>query len=80
MLGDTKYDRTKDYTQRIEQVTMLVAIDKDAYPDKTLDLIMEIGMKHPQIVDQIQVIDCSVEPLELYNKSGQVFKPINNLT
>ena len=74
MLGDTKYDRTKDYTQRIEQVTMLVAIDKDAYPDKTLDLIMEIGMKHPQIVDQLQVIDCTVEPLEL---SGIQYK---NLT
>ena len=54
-----------NFTQRVEQVTMLVAIDKDAYPDKTLDLIMEIGMKHPQIVDQLQVIDCTVEPLEL---------------
>ena len=40
MLGDTKYDRTKDHTQRIEQVTMLIAIGRDAYPDESLDLIM----------------------------------------
>ena len=80
MLGDTKYDRTKDHTQRIEQVTMLIAIGRDAYPDDSLYLIMEIAMNHPQVLDKIQVIDCSVEPLELHNKSGQVFKPINNLT
>ena len=65
-----------NFTQRIEQVTMLVAIDKDAYPDKTLDLIMEIGMKHPQIVDQLQVIDCTVEPLEL---SGIMYKNLKKV-
>ena len=59
-----------NFTQRIEQVTMLVAIDRDAYPDKTLDLIMERAMKEPEVLDQIQVIECTVEPLELYNKSG----------
>jgi len=38
-----------NFTQRIEQVTMLVAIDKDAYPDKTLDLIMERAMIEPSL-------------------------------
>ena len=59
-----------NFTQRIEQVTMLIAIDRDAYPDATLDLIMERAMKEPEVLDQIQVIECTVEPLELYNKSG----------
>ena len=65
-----------NFTQRIEQVTMLVAIDKDAYPDATLDLIMERAMKHPQIVDQLQVIECTVEPLEL---SGIMYKNLKKV-
>ena len=55
---------------------MLVAIDKDAYPDKTLDLIMERAMKEPEVLDQIQVIECTVEPLEL---SGIMYKNLKKV-
>ena len=61
---------------RIEQVTMLVAINKDAYPDETLDLIMERGMKHPEIIYKLNVIECTVEPLEL---SGIQYKNLKKV-
>ena len=65
-----------NFTKRIEQVTMLVAINKDAYPDETLDLIMEVAMKHPEIIYKLNVIECTVEPLEL---SGIQYKNLKKV-
>tara|TARA_R110000787_G_scaffold40290_3_gene100342 strand:- start:704 stop:928 length:225 start_codon:yes stop_codon:yes gene_type:complete len=65
-----------NFTKRIEQVTMLVSINKDAYPDETLDLIMEVAMKHPEIINKLNVIECTVEPLEL---SGIQYKNLKKV-
>tara|TARA_R110000824_G_scaffold14650_2_gene62230 strand:- start:3020 stop:3244 length:225 start_codon:yes stop_codon:yes gene_type:complete len=65
-----------NFTKRIEQVTMLVSINKDAYPDETLDLIMEVAMKHSEIINKLNVIECTVEPLEL---SGIQYKNLKKV-
>ena len=52
------------FETRIEQVTMLIAIDKDTHCEESINLL-RLAMKQPYMLDAMEVIEYVLEPLEL---------------